>query len=69
MGIAFTLPTPGNALHADPRKRGPMPATPIITPEPAPSVARTTLGITGTRGAAAPSWGCTYHFCSAAEDE
>lgn len=46
-----------------------MPVTPIITPEPAPAVSRTTLGISGTRGAAAPSWGCTYHFCAAAEDE
>jgi len=46
-----------------------MPATPIVTPEPAPSVSRTTLGITGTRGAAAPSSGDTYHFCSAAENE
>ncbi|MBU6244730.1 MAG: hypothetical protein KGP12_05900 [Actinomycetales bacterium] len=46
-----------------------MPVTPIITPEPAPAVSRTTLGISGTRGAAAPSWSCTYHFCAAAEDE
>lgn len=48
-----------------------VPTSPITTPEHAPAITRTTLGVISTREAAAPSWGsaCTYTGCSAPDDE
>jgi len=48
-----------------------MPSTPITTPEHAPSITRTTLGITSARDTASPS---AYPmgvpgWCSASEDD
>lgn len=48
-----------------------MPVTPIAIPDHAPTITRTTLGVTSTRETAAASWGsaCTYTGCSASDDE
>lgn len=50
-----------------------MPSTTIITPEHAPAITRTTLGITASRDTAAPGTlggvGFILPFCSASEDE
>lgn len=46
-----------------------MPSTPITTPEHAPSITRTTLGITSARDTAAPSFPPGAMSCAASEDD
>jgi hypothetical protein len=47
-----------------------MPSTPITTPEHAPSITRTTLGITSARDTASPSlYPMVFIGCSASEDD